>query len=98
MNPKNRQEATSEQIDACFREAYDYFRLPTDERQDTTAPAPTAGGWASPDPSTFTGSRSPCGHRVDAWDKPGSSPRTLKCSQGQMFSPAIVSTVSSLRR
>ena len=31
---ENRPDATSEQIDACFKETYDYFRLPPDERQD----------------------------------------------------------------
>ena len=33
-SPENRPEATSEQIDACFRETYDYFRLPPHERQN----------------------------------------------------------------
>ena len=32
--PERRPDATSEQIDACFEETYDYFRLPPDERQD----------------------------------------------------------------
>jgi hypothetical protein len=32
-SPENRPEATSEQIDACFRETYDYFWTPPDERQ-----------------------------------------------------------------
>jgi hypothetical protein len=31
--PEKRPDATSEQIDACYQETYDYFRLPPDERQ-----------------------------------------------------------------
>lgn len=31
--PEKRPDATSEQIDACFKETYDYFRLPPDERR-----------------------------------------------------------------
>lgn len=32
--PEKRPDATSEQIDACFKETYDYFRRPPDERQE----------------------------------------------------------------